>query len=541
MAEDSKTYAERGNAQHMFDQIRSSVRTLAEKNKENEVTSDSNFNSAGVYMLYVECFADTSIIPFYIGQTGDFQKRHKQHFSEVLALNRLDRECYKYALYTDLYIGRARACKIFSYMVNHGCSLKDLHMIVLEEIEDEKQRLETEQNYIDSLYAPFFGFNQYNSVLRRIEIFQGNLDKSEYFLSVEQDVETLLQYPLFGYGIYNWYRSCETFYGAISTKQLQERTPISFLTILDSHRRLEEIRERIIDIKRYNSWDAEAEAWDICKKTINDYFSARRLRSEEKKKLVVNICLFGFENSRRDLEKYFSKYTDRIDEDIFEIIDRLHGDKIHSIKQQISNNQHEYRMLEKERENLNDTVFGTLLPKHYKSHPLGAIDKSISFDISGDEENVCFLNVEFTCFKSDYKYDRYPSVCRISYHIIRNGETNARTVYIDNPLVDFFCCDDLFYCESGRSYGPFNPFLQGRSETHIPVAMEYKNGINEWTLRDKDFEDFNEVFKEINGLIDEKTKVIYSTSGYKSTILRFTSCAELSDTILTKKLKRLCK
>ena len=71
--------------------------------------------------------------------------------------------------------------------------------------------------------------------------------------------------------------------------------------------------------------------------------------------------------------------------------------------------------------------------------------------------------------------------------------------------------------------------------------MEYKNGINEWTLRGKKTEDFKKAFKEINSLIDEKTKVVYSTSGYKSTILKFVDCKELSDTILAKKLKRLCK
>ena len=114
-------------------------------------------------------------------------------------------------------------------------------------------------------------------------------------------------------------------------------------------------------------------------------------------------------------------------------------------------------------------------------------------------------------------------------------------IYIENSLTDFFDHEDLYYCESGFRYGPFNPYLRGNVDTHIPVTMEYKNGINEWSLRGKETEDFRKVFKEINMLIDEKTNVVYSTSGYKSTILRFIDCEELSGTTLAKKLKRLCK
>ena len=492
-------------------------------------------------MLYVDCFDDETIIPFYIGQTSNFQDRHKKHFSEIMALNRLNRECYAYALFADLYNGHNRPCKIFSFMVNHGCTLKDLHMIVLDVASEENERLELEQKYINELYAPFFGFNQLNSVLRGIESHYGNNDKTQYLIAKGKDIETLLRFPTFGYALYNWYRSCGSFFADISAKQRTADIPDAFIKVLNSKKRLEEVRLRLSEIRGYNGLQAEKDVWNICRKTINAYFSERNLKSEEKKKLVIRVWLFDIESDRAELKKYFEKYFNRIGEDIFEVIQRIHGKKIQHIKQQVLNNQCEYRMLEVEKETLNQIVLGTLLPKQYNSHPLGDMEKQISFDVSDSKENICYLNIEFTCFRSDCVRDFYPDITRIDYYVVNNGQVKTKSTYIDSPLTNFFDRDDVYYCESGLKYGPFNPYLRGNIDTQIPITMEYKNGINEWTLRGKKTEDFKKAFKEINSLIDEKTKVVYSTSGYKSTILKFVDCKELSDTILAKKLKRLCK
>ena len=81
-------------------------------------------------MLYIDDFVDERIVPFYIGQTENFQERFKQHYMQLLALNRLEKSCYKYALRKGLYAGRYRLCKIYSYMVNHKCRLNNFHMII---------------------------------------------------------------------------------------------------------------------------------------------------------------------------------------------------------------------------------------------------------------------------------------------------------------------------------------------------------------------------------------------------------------------------
>ena len=524
----------------MIAEVRSKVLNAIALNKTNEITRYSNVHSAGVYMLYVDCFQDDFIVPFYIGQTSDFQERHKQHFTQVMALNRLNRECYTYALFSDLYNGHARPCKIFSYMVNHGCTLKDLHMIVLDFIEDKQRRIEIEQQYIDDLRAPFFGFNQIKSTVRLIELRFERGDESDYEQVREKDIEQILRFPMYGYSLYNWYRVCDSLVKVISEKKPNQAIPPSYLQVWQSSNQLKVISSRLTEINHYYRWKAEEDMWAICKGTISDFFDKRKLKSETKKKLVIKVWLFDKEDDRKELARYFSRYADGEDQKLIEKIERIHGEDIQYIRQRLADDQREYCELEEEKERLNGIVFGMLVPKEYQSHPLGAMDESFDIQPAG-AENVCYLNVEYSCYKADYDLDLYPQMMRIDYCVVRDGKIWSRTVYLDNSLVGFFDNDNMYYMESGFHRGPFHPCLVGAIDTHISVTMEYRNSINEWVLRDKTTENYTAVLLEINELIDAQTKVVYTTSGYKSAILRFADSKTLSGTLLMKKLRRLCK
>lgn len=523
----------------MFEKIRREILNIIEKNKNNEVTRHTKVCDAGVYMLYVDAFNDDTIIPFYIGQTNNFQNRHMQHMTDVMALNRLNRSCYKYALFADLYDGHARPCKIFSYMVNHNCSLNDLHMIVLQKVEDEQERIVVEQDYIDRLYAPFLGFNQLNSVLRYIDFTHGG-DEKQYALAQEKDAKKIVEFAAFGYGRYNWYRSGSSLSETIQKKQPDQVLPSEFADILAAEKRLGEIKLRISEISHFNSWKAEDLVLSVCRETIEDYFAKRKLKSPDKKKLVGRICVFERDNDRKELTNYFNKYAERIDEDIFAILEQKHGERIRVIKNRVLENEAEKRTLEEEKEQLNNVLLGSLLPKMYQSHPLKALEEDISLAIN-DGDNVCYLNIESSCHRTDYVYDFYPQLTRIDYCVVRNGSTKGRTAYIHNALSNFFDREDIFYRESGPRYGPCKPYLYGDIDTHITTTMEYRNGINEWSLRDKNSEDAKAVLREIDNLIDEKTKIVFTTAGSKSAVLRCVEYPAIKNTILAKKLKRLCK
>ena len=125
----------------MFNTIRMAVLNLVEEHRENEVTSQTSIKHNGIYMLYVDNFDDDRVVPFYIGQSVNLQERYKQHYTELLALNRFRYDVYRgnmmreslYSGISSYYEGHFKTCKIFKYMVEHGCSLADFHMIAIEE------------------------------------------------------------------------------------------------------------------------------------------------------------------------------------------------------------------------------------------------------------------------------------------------------------------------------------------------------------------------------------------------------------------------
>ena len=89
-----------------------------------------------------------------------------------------------------------------------------------------------------------------------------------------------------------------------------------------------------------------------------------------------------------------------------------------------------------------------------------------------------------------------------------------------NSIFDNFFEKHYYYIKRGiRFFGkpdPFNILKTGDGYT-ISTSMEYYNGINEFTLQGKEKHRFVDVIKEIDALIDEGTKVIY-TSGNKKAI-----------------------
>lgn len=525
-----------------FEEIKNRVLELAEHNRDKEVTRKTDYRNAGVYMLYVDCFTDEKIIPFYIGQTDNFQERHKKHLSDLLALNRLEKSCYEHALFKRWYTGRYRPCKIFSYMVNHKCSLNDLHMVILEEIEDESQRLEREAEYIDSLCAPFFGFNQMNCVTKRIDLQFEKCSKTEFESTVAADYENLMQYWQFGYSLFNWYlmhgefsdRRIKAFLSAVPDR--------SYASIVQGKKRLSEIEAERFAIWKYINFQAEKEAWEICQSTIKEFFTQHNLQSEEKQKLIVSAYLFEQEGDLQELKKYFSRYKNRIHTSIFDLLNAKHSYELAPIKTKIAVDVNKHRELEEEEKRLSREMFALLLPSiQYQSHPLKSLYDGFSFVRKRKEDNICYLNIEYTCFKDNLEKNIYPEICKIDYLIVRNGKEHARSTFVQNSLMGFFDTDEVYYCETARPSGPFNPALVGNVGTHLAVSMEYKNGINEHTLCGVKGEDAVKVLKEIDSLIDDSTKIIYSTSGYKSTIKSFAEMKAYQNIEVLKRIVKQCR
>ncbi|MGP1906806.1 hypothetical protein ACTSEZ_01455 [Metabacillus sp. JX24] len=63
-----------------IDNIIYQVKRLILDNLYREVTLSTKHNISGIYMIYIDNFTSEKIVPIYVGQAKDIQRRYKQHF-----------------------------------------------------------------------------------------------------------------------------------------------------------------------------------------------------------------------------------------------------------------------------------------------------------------------------------------------------------------------------------------------------------------------------------------------------------------------------
>ena len=142
----------------MFEKIKNKVKKIIKDRNVEEINNNTDSKNIGIYMIYIDNFNDDKVIPIYIGQTGygknrNFQNRYKEHLQEIMALNRLEYNYYKELLLDNFYDGHYKSCKIFQYMVDHNCTLKDFRMIVLEKIDGNSDNI---QELLDKKEQKYF-------------------------------------------------------------------------------------------------------------------------------------------------------------------------------------------------------------------------------------------------------------------------------------------------------------------------------------------------------------------------------------------------
>ena len=153
------------DAQRIFNNTKTRVQSLAEKCP--RIYEHPKNPKKGIYMLYVDDFTDELVIPFYIGKgtsSGGAQNRYTTHLERIVDLNRLSGPYLEHIVIdTRLLDGTFAYLKIFKYMADRSLTLDRLGCVLLEEC-DSNTALAREQHWIKQLNAPFFGFNQLNSI-----------------------------------------------------------------------------------------------------------------------------------------------------------------------------------------------------------------------------------------------------------------------------------------------------------------------------------------------------------------------------------------
>lgn len=547
----------------MFEEIRNEVKEVIKNSNNNEIDNNSNNKNIGIYMIYIDNFNDDKIIPIYIGQTGygknrNFQNRYKEHLQEVMALNRLRYDYYKYVLLSNFYDGHYKACKIFQYMVDHDCTLKDFHMIVLEELDINNNNIQElldkkEQEYFSKYLPAFFGFNQTNAVTEGAkEAFSsikedGKYVKSDKLLKYElEDCENFLKYFGYGYTKFNYYHCFpKTHIIEENDKkisyELKEKKDLlkskyydenKFKIYNDKLLKLEEKRKKLV--KKIEDYKKQFE--DVYAPRIKEYCKENKIGLAQKYKEIINMLIYQNKNSISDFEKYLKRK--KINVNILNILNK--DTKFTNWRKQYieyteNNNELKCEINECRYIRRTDDLMRILPKKEYDEFPLK--DKYQEIEFNDLEDNELVINFEFS--NHGINWDDDFSLIKMDYKLyINNKNVEKKNIFIKSYKENEENEDYYIEKDFGAEFKfRKTPFRVTNFPNYISTAMEIQNGINDFTLKDKPKIDVEEILDELNGLINEKTKVkIEVRNKMKTKCKEFIDCRYRKDNLLKKKI-----
>lgn len=547
----------------MIKELKKQIENIIKNNADKEITCETNNKDIGIYMIYINNFDDDKILPIYIGQTGcgknrNFQNRYKEHLQEIMALNRLEYDYYKEALLKNFYDGHYKSCKIFQYMVDHNCTLKDFHMIVLEKVESEIENLQElldykEQEYFSKFLPAFFGFNQVNTVVEMnkkiYKIIKANgkiVENSNVQKYDLEDCSNFLKYFGYGYTKFNYYHCYpkipvikesdnDTFLKLKKQKQLLKSTHYDENKFKKQHDELSKITKQIDRNKKIiESCKSKFEKIYIPK--IKKYCLDNKIGIYQKYNEIIKMVIYQNENNINDFKKYMKKKKINIS-----ILDEFNNDaKFVALKDEYLLNEGIYNKLKsKEIEYLNiartDDLLRILPKRKYKVLPLK--DKYKEIEFYNLENNSVIINLEFSnngigdwsfginLIKMDYKLN------------INNKKIEKKNIFVKAQEYDENCKISYFEKDFGNLVIHREPFSVRAYPDYISTTMEVQNGINDFTIIDKEKIDFKSVFDEINLLINDNTKIVVKVRNkMKNKCKDFISLHYERDNLLKKKI-----
>lgn len=520
----------------MFEKIKDKVMKIIKARNIEEINNNTNNKNIGIYMIYIDNFDDDKIIPIYIGQTGygknrNFQNRYKEHLQEVMALNRLKYNYYRELLLDNFYDGHYKACKIFQYMVNHNCTLKDFHMIILEKIEKNSDNIQelldkAEQKYFKEYLPAFFGFNQVNTVVEACKEFFANFSNlAEFTLSDKllkyelEDCENFIKYFGYGYTKFNYYHSYP------KTYTVEENSKKIEYELRDKHELLKSKYYNENKFKKYSDkllnleeeYKENNERLQQSKELfetkynpkIKEYCQEYKIGIVQKYQDIVDMLTYQEEKDIIDFKKYLKRKKIEVN-----ILDNFNNDN------KFTKWRKEYTFLLKRINELKDEIktcrfvkrtddLMRILPqKEYNDFPLK--DKYQEIEFNNLDNNELVINFEFSnngicndwCYfsysliKMDYKLNINSKIVEKKNIFIlpQENEKNTEIKYFEKNRMKTFNVDK-------------SPFCVRNFPDYISTTMELQNGINEFTLMNKTKYDFRIILDEINTFIDAKTKV----------------------------------
>lgn len=540
------------NNKSKFYEIKQEVQELIKTHEHKEITAVTKYKVSGIYMIYLDHFVDDKFVPIYIGQSKDIQKRYKAHYTELLALNRISYDEYKHYFFSkssSFYEGKFKTSKIFKYMVENNCTLEDFHMIVLEDVESANL-IRKEEEYFEQYLPSFFGFNQLNSLLKRIKLFHKresllNEDVRAYCDGILRDIQHIHNYINYGYTKFNFEHSLvKDVYirgkemGSLdrdTTLKVKE-TEAALLDIwkeyLPTWKKMNELAEKRRENFEMHQTGSEKfrELVIQLKKVVDKKFAELNFNSLKAKDNFI-YSILDVENSQyeKDFLKFMKSKQNQIN------FYNLYQRQIKEIKekQKYKNEKDEaYKFFSKQYTKLSDKKrkerYKLIFPgKKYNSFVLQ--DKQIPYSFMKSEEyhlrNTCeirFIIGNNGLTRGEIRKDPY--IIRIDYRYIDEElKKNEKKYYIDNEITqsaklgfryieqDFY---NLFTFNRER-FKVTSVNKEKMDNTFISALAEYKHGVSDYTIKGKELVSLLTVLTEIEQQTNMETKFkIVSTESF---------------------------
>lgn len=527
-----------------IDDVRAEVSQLIADNSYREVTSETKLNTSGIYMIYVDNFSDDNIVPIYIGQSKNIQTRYKQHLSEILALNRLSHEEYEKYFFSksySFYEGKFKTCKIFKYMIENNCSIKDFRMVILEEVEgpalDEK-----ELQYFQKLLPSFFGFNQFTSFLVRLKARFADTPMDDeqvnrYLKFLLEDLKGVHSYYKYGYTRFNFEHSLPK--------------DISYLQI-----EKEQLRAEILPL--YN--EVESQIDELVKLYIPD---SEYIRLSKEKKLLYA----DYKNAKAELDYALDNQQggmiNKIPNNILNRFDmKSKNVKVLSTELDTKKSKYDelYDIWEKSMIENKKERYKLIFPSIY-IHPFSLGDRYTNDWTEKVEQfsafNVCHLYIYISNNgNSRSEVRKEPFIVKLdSVYIDSEGKALKNEYFIENETTinaqyglkyvekDYY---NVFAIRSER-FSIARIDDDSIDNTIISINAEYRHGINDATIKDKKLVKLSDVLDEVQTLCNEETRFNINISESQNCLMKAIENAGIqyfnmfTEKLLTKKLPKITK
>ncbi|WP_052948788.1 hypothetical protein [Mesobacillus campisalis] len=517
--------------------VKSIISQLIQEHSCREITPETKYNVSGIYMIYINNFHSDKIVPIYIGQSKDVQKRCKVHLNEILALNRLSYNNYYNYFFSksnSFYEGRFKSCKIFKFMIENNCTLRDVRMVLLEHVEIQDLDMK-EQEYIKRLNASYYGFNQLNSFLAYFKLRReiAPVSEAEDFLSiVQEDIEGIYSYYDYGFTRFNFEHSFPkniTFLLELN-EQLGDTTLFKEIkSEVDRLIRHYKLDHKINEIqKKEKVWtplhhqylearDEYHQAFAVLRDQVRVKFKELSFYSENAfKSFLSSIIKDEKEIHKNDFLKYLASKQCELD------FYSLFGEQIAVVNEKLAE--------KKKRDTLSDEALDSLDEKRveYQHDRYKMIFPSIQFEpfSLGDrvrnhpleiekETNACYIRLFISNNgRSRGEYRKDPFIIRFDYcYLDGQGRRFEKQYYIENETT-INAVSGIKYIEKDFNkpfvFNPERFSLTAVIESEIDnsfvsVLAEYKEGINDFTLKDKELVQLEVVFEELQQLVDDET------------------------------------